>query len=107
MTWLCCPGSWPGSIRLPGGPLGAQRAAHQPRVLTDALDALDAHRSVRQARQEAQGAHHQSGAEIAAHGAPQPAQDSRSRTISSITRVQAALHEAELLDKPFAGVHSG
>ncbi len=85
-----------------GWPLGAQRAAHQPRVLTEALDP---HRSVRQARQEAQAAHHQSGAEIA--GAPQPAQDSRSRTISSTTRVQAALHEAELLDKPFAGVHSG
>ena len=48
-----------------------------------------------------------SGVEIDAHGAPQPAQDSRSRTISSTTRVQAALHEAELLDKPFAGVHSG
>jgi hypothetical protein len=87
-----------------GWPLGAQRAAHQPRVLTEALDAQEWHWSVRQARQEAQAAHHQSGVEIAAHGAPQPAQDSRSQTISTTTRVQAALDEAELLDKPFAGV---
>ena len=85
-----------------GWPLGAQRAAHQPRVLTEALDAQDWQWSVRQARQGAQAAHHQSGVEIDAHGAPQPAQDSRSRTIPSTTRVQAALHEAEQLDKPFA-----
>ena len=74
-----------------GWPLGAQRAAHQPRVLTEALDGLDAqewHWSVRQARQGAQAAHHQCGVEIDAHGAPQPAQDSRSRTISSTTRVK-------------------
>ena len=69
-----------------GWPLGAKSAAHQPRVLTEALDGLEWHWSVRQARQEAQAAHHQSGVEIDEYGAPQPAQDSRSRTISSTTR---------------------